>query len=88
MIGLTNEGRKKVRNLIKELEAKRKELLDAGKDTAKSTIIPDEDYIVQCIDEEACDGCYAEFWACSDNDRDMQELVLEEGKDYIVEGDE
>ena len=36
----TEKGKEKVKAYIKELEAKRKEILDAGKDTADDTYIP------------------------------------------------
>lgn len=39
---LTEEGKRKVAVFIKECEAKRKEILDAGLDTAEDTQIPTE----------------------------------------------
>ena len=68
MYKLTKEGLRKVNTYIKELEAKRKEILDAGKDTAEDTTIPTADDILSEIDyfiDE--DGEYCNCWGVTDH---------------------
>ena len=69
MIRLTKTGRRKVENFIKELEAKRKEILDAGKDAADETTIPTIEDIEADInwDITESDGEYCNGWAVTDN---------------------
>ena len=78
---LTDKGRKEVRRFIKECEAFRKELLDAGKDTADDTYLPTEegiiDDIAEWIDE---DGAYYDAWGVTDN-YDLT-ISLQEGEDF------
>ncbi len=50
MIRLTEKGNRKVNRFIKECEAKRKEILDAGLDTAEETEIPTVDDIIADIE--------------------------------------
>ena len=65
---LTNRGKREVSRFIRECEAFRKEIMDAGKDTADDTNIPDEESIVsdiaEWIDE---DGYYVNGWGVTDN---------------------
>lgn len=84
---LTERGKQTAEKFIAELKALRKELLDAGKDTADETTIPDVEDI-QCDiefigldpDMEYCNG-----WGATDN----SDLIcsLEYGVDF-VEGEE
>lgn len=90
MIKLTEAGCKKVEEYIKELEAKRKEILDAGKDTADETNIPTvEDIIadVYWIYEEE-NNEYCNNWGVTDNYEADYPLDLELGTDFVEEGSE
>ena len=65
----TEKGREKVKAYIKELEAKRKEILDAGKDTADDTDIPTLEDI---LNDASCfigveNGEYFNSWGVTDN---------------------
>ena len=65
----TEKGKEKVKAYIKELEAKRKEILDAGKDTADDTYIPTLEDILDdasyWFDEENRE--YFNSWGVTDN---------------------
>ena len=84
MLYLTTTARLMVERYIEELKAKRKEILDAGKDTADETEIPNLEDIYSDVgftgfDE---DGAYFNNWAVTDNyDSDLP-LVLTE-KDFF-----
>lgn len=62
-MNFTKNGKIKVDIFIAELKAKRKEILDAGKDTADETVIPDAadilDDIEWSVDEN---GEYCTTW--------------------------
>lgn len=67
---LTEEGKRKVAVFIKECEAKRKEILDAGLDTAEDTQIPTEADILSDLNngvEVDEDGDYYNAWGVTDN---------------------
>ena len=66
---LTNQGIEKCKQFIVECEAKRKEILDANKDTAEDTNIPtiediENDINMFGVDE---DGNYFNCWGVTDN---------------------
>ena len=67
---LTEKGRENVAWFINECKAKRKEILDAGLDTADDTNLPTEEAIVSDliygvgVDE---DGDYYNMWGVTDN---------------------
>ena len=64
---LTEKGKIKVTHYIKELEAKKKEILDANKDTCDETSIPTKEDIL-CDIEYFDDGDeYINNWAVTDN---------------------
>ena len=73
MYKLTKNGKAIVDAYIKELNAKRKEILDAGKDTANETEIPTVEDIVDDIDFVGIDWddqdgpCYYNGWRVTDN---------------------
>lgn len=81
---LTEKGKKEVVHFLRECEAFRKELLDAGKDTADDTNLPTEEGILddigEWIDE---DGYYVNGWGVTDN-YDLP-FSLQEGEDFISE---
>ena len=89
---LTEEGKTNVASYIRELEAKRKEILDAGKDTADETPIPTEEDILSDIDSfidlNDPDGiCYYNSWGVTDHYDADAPLGLELGCDIIIEAD-
>ena len=68
MYKLTELGKKDVNHYLREMEEKRKEILDAHKDTSDYTALPTEDDIMMdinfFIDE---DGEYCNNWGVTDN---------------------
>lgn len=83
-IALTEAGRKKCNAYIEELKAKRKEILDAGKDTADDTELPTIDYICSDIAFEEENGEYYYNWGVTDHYEGDYPLFLELEKDFIV----
>lgn len=81
---LTEKGKKEVAHFLRECEALRKEILDAGKGTADDTYLPTEEGILEdigvWIDE---DGNYVNGWGVTDN-CDLI-ISLQEGEDFISE---
>lgn len=66
---LTNRGEKEVEAFIRECKAKRKEIMDAGIDTACHTHIPTKALIladINCGEDLAEDG-YRSVWDVTDN---------------------
>ena len=82
----TEKGREKVKAYIKELEAKRKEILDAGKDTADDTYIPTLEDILDdasCwFDEEGRE--YYNSWGVTDNYNADNAICLILGEDIEI----
>ena len=84
-IVLTEEGTKAIRKYLLELEAKRKEILDARLDTASDTVIPSEADITSDIKEFMDeDGDYYNNFGVTDNYNDDRPLVLSLGKDFTI----
>lgn len=84
MYKLTKQGIEKCKIFIAECNAKRKEILDAKKDTADDTITPTiediENEIQFFLDE---DGEYYNGWGVTDNyDSDLP-ICLTLGVDFI-----
>lgn len=83
---LTEQGRKECERYISELEAKRKEILDAGLDTVEETDLPTVECIVSDlnngigVDDE---GDYYNGWGVTDNYEADRVLGLELGTDFI-----
>ena len=85
MYKLTDEGRANAKQYILELEAKRKEILDAGKDTADDTTLPtvediEDDLNFDGVDE---DGCYYNSWGVTDHYDGDTPIGLELGVDFM-----
>lgn len=81
---LTNKGLKNVRAFLTECEAKRKEILDAKKDTAGDTTIPSvEDILsdINCGVGVDADGEYYNSWGVTDNYESDRPLGLSVGVD-------
>ncbi len=80
----TEQGRKKAEQYIKELKAKQKEILDAGKDTCDETNLPSLEDILSDVsligldDEELC---YYNSWGVTDHYNADFPLLLSLGSD-------
>ena len=82
---LTQEGIEKVKDYIRELKAKRKEILDAKLDTADETALPDMQDIISDI-ESFFDDEFMEYmnnWGVTDDYNSDYPLHLKFGKDII-----
>lgn len=83
---LTNEGIKVCDKYITELIAKRREILDAGKDTADETSIPSiEDIECDLNNFPLWDGDYFNGWGVTDHFDSDYPLSLEFGKHFTEE---
>ena len=81
-IYITEAGADKVEAFLRECAAKRKELLDAGKDTAEQiTALPVYADVVEAI-EPTEDGVWSETFSVTDNE-DLT-IRLDEGEDFYV----
>lgn len=86
MYVFTTRGRKIVDDYIRNCVAKRKEILDAGKDTADETYLPTVEGILSDlnfgvgIDE---DGDYFNGWGVTDHYNADDVLGLRIGEDFV-----
>ncbi len=86
MYVLTARGREIVDDYIRNCAAKRKEILDAGKDTADETYLPTVEGILSDlnfgvgVDEE---GDYFNGWGVTDHYNADNVLGLHIGKDFV-----
>ena len=83
---LTEEGKEKVAWFINECAAKRKEILDAGLDTADDTNLPTEEAIVSDLNYGVgidADGDYYNMWGVTDNYSSDAPCCLEVGIDFM-----
>ena len=85
MVKLTTFGKEKVAHFIRNCEQKRKDILDAGLDTADETELPTEEDILSdteiFMDE---DGEYYNGWGVTDNYESDSLLGLTKGIDFLV----
>ena len=84
---LTPIGEQKVRFYLREMAAKRKEILDAGIDTADSTNLPTEEDIIDDIESfYGEDGVeeYCNCWGVTDEYNADTPLCLTLGQDIIT----
>ena len=79
----TKTGKTKVNTYIAELKAKRKEILEAGLDTADETNLPDEEDILSDIEFFEEENEYYNNWGVTDNYNGDNALYLKRGEDYI-----
>lgn len=84
MYKLTDKGIRECERFIAECNAKRKEILDAGKDTAYETNIPtvediEDDINVFGVDEE---GDYFNSWGVTDNYSSDSPITLTIGSHF------
>ena len=83
---LTESGKFEAECFIRECEAKRKEILDADRDTADETTLPTVEDIVSdlnygdYVDE---DGEYYNAWGVTDNYESDSALHLSIGIDFV-----
>ena len=85
---LTPDGEGRVASYIDELWAKRKEILDAGIDTADDTELPTRQDILDDLEFTGLDdeGEYYNGWAVTDNyDADCP-ILLKYGRDFTDSG--
>ncbi len=82
---LTEKGRKEVHNYLEELKAKRKEILDAGLDTAEDTNLPTEDEILEALLDVGFDedGEASDSWGVTDNYDSDGPISLTLGLDVV-----
>ncbi len=84
---LTSQGMAKVETYITELEAKRKEILDADKDTAEGTEVPNIQDIISDIewffDNDLMEYC--NNWGVTDDYNSDYPLCLKFGEDIVTE---
>ncbi len=84
---LTPKAEQYVRWYINELAAKRKEILDAGIDTADSTNLPTEEDIISDIETFfGTDGIeeYCNCWGVTDERNADEALCLKLGRDIVT----
>ena len=83
---LTANGVRIVSDYLAELNAKRKEILDADLDTADETNIPDADEILDDIMFTGIDenGEYYNGWAVTDNHDSDSLILLKIGRDFLI----
>ena len=83
---LTAEGKRKCQQYILEMEAKRKEILDAQKDTADETIIPNEDEILDDLLSFGIDvnGKIYDCFGVTDNYNADTVITLTLGVDFVA----
>ncbi len=79
---LTQTGERKVKFYIKTLESKRKEILDADKDTVDETELPTIEDIITDVEAFEENGEYLNNWGVTDNYDSDFPLWLERGEDY------
>ena len=83
---LTRKGEEIVAQFIKECEAKRKEILDAGLDTADETTLPTKKDILSDLNN-GCgvdeDGDYFNSWGVTDNYESDYPIGLTLGNDFM-----
>lgn len=79
---LTQTGKRKVKFYIKNLKSKRKEILDADKDTVNETKLPTIEDIIADVEAFEENGEYLNNWGVTDNYDSDFPLWLERGEDY------
>lgn len=87
---LTITGEEKIYEFIRECKAKRKEILDAGKDTADETTLPTVKDILDDINEGVGideDGYYYNSWGVTDNYNSDTPCSLYYGIDFVKENE-
>ena len=85
-IELTANGVRIVSDYLAELHAKRKEILDAGIDTANGTNLPDKEEIIADVLFDGIDdqGEYYNGWGVTDNYDADSPILLKIGRDFLI----
>ena len=85
MYKLTEQGIKECKRFIAECKAKKKELLDSGKDTNDyETMLPTiEDIECEIDDFIDADGYYCNCWGITDNYNSENPICLKLGIDFV-----
>lgn len=82
---ITKQGKHAINAFISEITAKRNEILDARRDTANETTLPNmEDIICDIPNFIDSDGDYINGWGCTDH-TDLA-IHLTVGEDFLVDG--
>lgn len=83
---LTEEGKTNARNYIREMSVKRKEILDAGKDTANDIELPTLDLIEEDVNFLGLDSDFEYYngWGVTDHYDADYPLLLKLGRDLEV----
>lgn len=85
MVILTKIGEKEVSNYIDNLYRFREEILTAGWDTAKDTILPDKDAVMQDIEKLECKNqTYENKWNITDHCCSEEPIYLIRGTHYNI----
>lgn len=84
-IVLTEKGKRTVNMFLAELAEKRKEILDAGEDTADDTYLPEVGDIISDIESFGDEEGYWNCWGCTDDTKYDMSIGLVNGIDYIIE---
>lgn len=85
MIKLTERGLNTINSFIKDIETKRKDILDAGLDTVGLTPIPTiEDIVcdIECFVDK--DGDYYNGWGVTDDTKYDMQISLKRDTDFYV----
>lgn len=83
---LTEHGKELCKTFITELKAKRKEILDAGIDTADETELPTENDILSDLNYGVGTDEYGDYyngWSVTDHYNSDHMLWLEHGKHFV-----
>lgn len=80
---LTKTGIRVAEQYIKELQEKRKEIMDGCKDTCEETELPDVGSIELDVNLFAKDGEYLNNWGVTDHHDSDYPICLQEGIDYV-----
>ena len=86
VIKLTQKGEVAVSSYLKELTAKRKEILEARKDTADDTDLPNTEDILCDIENGVGideDGEYYNNWGVTDNYNSDYPIYLKINEDFV-----
>ena len=88
---LTEKGKEKIGEFLKECQRKREFLLNTGMDTAKQTIFPNEEYILNDINSEnhfetnvwnIDDRYYSSKWHITDHYTSV--IILKDTEDFDI----
>lgn len=88
---LTKHGKRLAEGYIRQLEEKKRMLIEAGKDTADETVLPTAEDILSDvsltgINWDNPDGpCYYNWWQVTDDHDSELPILLKLGRDLVIE---